>query len=329
MKILFLTDTHIRGSTPANRRDNLLETLKEKLKEVVSLANDIGVDLVLHGGDFFDITVPSPQAVSECFQILMGLSAPLLGVYGNHDISSANETTLKRTMLGVVSMFGAVQLLKRDEPLKVEARGIRATITGCPYHFDIDCRDPVHDYIVPKDPESDITIHLVHGMLIEHANFPGDHTLIKDITSTGADITLAGHNHLGFGAIQEEGRWFVNPGALVRLNNHRREMERRVQVALLDFTGGSIKIEMIPLQCARPGEEVLDRTEIEKRESRSFMLEQFTREVRSAANLQTWDLMGLVNQIASLKSIDRRVREEALRRIEEAKEALQAREGIE
>lgn len=38
MRILFFTDTHIRGTNPQNRKDNFVETLFRKLEEVFDIA---------------------------------------------------------------------------------------------------------------------------------------------------------------------------------------------------------------------------------------------------------------------------------------------------
>ena len=42
-----MTDTHIRGTTPKNRKDNLPETLERKLKEIGEIIKDYNIDFVL------------------------------------------------------------------------------------------------------------------------------------------------------------------------------------------------------------------------------------------------------------------------------------------
>ncbi|NLY77016.1 MAG: metallophosphoesterase, partial [Tissierellia bacterium] len=54
MKLLFVTDTHIRGTTPQNRMDNFSETIERKLNEIKELVEEYNIDYVLHGGDLFD-----------------------------------------------------------------------------------------------------------------------------------------------------------------------------------------------------------------------------------------------------------------------------------
>ena len=50
MKFLFFTDSHIRGTTPKNRKDNFYETLKTKLLEITNISKKLDVDYILHGG---------------------------------------------------------------------------------------------------------------------------------------------------------------------------------------------------------------------------------------------------------------------------------------
>lgn len=329
MKILFFTDTHIRGNAPANRLDNMLETLRKKLSEVVEIANDNDIDFVLHGGDFFDSPAPALSIAADCLEIFKGFKVPFYGIFGNHDIYGGNSTTLSRTVLGFAARLGVVQLLGDGQKIHLGARGIKAALIGKPFNNEIDHRSPENDYIVDKDGDSDITIQLVHGMLMDKSDFPGAVTMINDILGTGADITLAGHNHIGFGAVEREGRHFINPGALIRLSNHVREIERPVQVALLDLSGGAVNCRMIPLTTAPAGDTVLDRSKIEERESRQLMMARFTREVRDAADLQRWDVRELVEKLAQSEQIGEKVRSEALNRIAAAEEQLRSKEGWE
>ena len=55
MRLLFLTDTHIRTASMRSRLDTILDTLEEKLREVAAQAREYHVDAVIHGGDLFEI----------------------------------------------------------------------------------------------------------------------------------------------------------------------------------------------------------------------------------------------------------------------------------
>ena len=54
-----------------------------------------------------------------------------------------------------------------------------------------------------------------------------------------------------------DGKFFLNPGALVRLTNLQKELVRRPQVLYLDFTT-TADYRFIPLKSALPGSKVMD-----------------------------------------------------------------------
>ncbi len=295
---------------------------------MVELANDYQVDYVLHGGDFFDTPTPALSVAADFLEIIRELEAPLYGIAGNHDIFGGNLQTLARTVLGFTARMGFFRLLEPAERVRLEAGGIRACLMGRPYHLDIDRRPRHLDYCVEKDTESDLTIHLVHGMLLDKQQFPGDYTLIDDLEKTGADLVLSGHYHLGYGVLPRGDRHYVNPGALVRLSNHHREIERSVRVALIDLSGGAVNCRLIPLNSALAGDEVLDRTRVEEIETRVLAMERFTREVREATELRRWDVSQIISELAQAENLSEEVRREALRRIAEAEESLLGREDL-
>ena len=85
---------------------------------------------------------------------------------------------------------------------------------------------------------------MVHGMLLNKPFIKGiPYTLIDDIKDTKANITLSGHYHSGFGIINVEGKYFVNPGSLVRITNSLAEINRIPKVAIIKL-GDSIDIEL-------------------------------------------------------------------------------------
>jgi len=328
MKFLFLTDDHKRGTNPANRKDHFPATLALKLREVVEIACEREVDYVLHGGDFFDVPAPSLSVCADFLEIYQRFPVPVYVVPGNHDLFGHNPSTLNRTMLGFVSRLGIVRLLGR-EPVYLEKNGLRVQLTGQGYHYDIDRRDPKEDYVVRKR-DCDYAIHVVHGMLLDRRSFPGPfYTLIEQILETEADFTLAGHNHLGFPDVASDGKYFLNPGALARLSNHPSELTRPVQVLFLDLSGSTPYLEKIRLQSAPPGEDVLDRSRLEEATFREQRLASYLAEVKSAASYQWTDVRALIEKIAQAEKLEQKVRDEALRRIALAEEALACGEGEE
>ncbi len=259
MKLLYLTDTHIRGDNPHHRRDDFPATVRAKLLEVAGLVRALEVDAVLHGGDFFDQPSPELSVVGDFIRIFIEMGVPIYVVQGNHDIFACNPDTLEHTMLGLLHRVGTLHVLRRGERVYLESRGVRVQLTGTPFHFNMDRVDPLADYCVTKE-DCDYAVHLAHGMLLDKPFFPGTpHTLVSTVAPhTAADYTLGSHAHFGYPDVEWDGRWFINPGSLVRLSVQPGDIQRTPQVLLLDFTGSRPVHTKIPLKSARPGHEVLD-----------------------------------------------------------------------
>jgi exonuclease SbcD len=321
MRFLFFTDDHKRGTTPENRKDNFPATLARKLEEVVSIAREQEVDYVLHGGDFFDVPAPAISVCADFLEIYQQFPVPVFTIAGNHDLFGHNSETLPRTMLGFAARLGIVHLLGR-EPIYLEKKGLRVQLTGQGYHFEMDRRDRQLDYVIKKK-NCDYAIHMVHGMLLQKTLFPGAlYTLIEQIWDTEADFTLAGHNHLGFPDTERDGKYFLNPGALVRLSNHQQEMKRPVQVMIIDFCENPPTYEKIRLKSAAPGEDILDRSRLEEAAFREQRLAGYLTEVKAAGSYQRTDVRVLLEEIATMEKLPSAVIDEALRRISLAEEAL-------
>ena len=72
MKILGISDLHIRDTIPAKRIDEYYSKQFEKLNFVINLANSSGCDIMLQAGDFFDYSTDKVNydLKSKKFQIL-------------------------------------------------------------------------------------------------------------------------------------------------------------------------------------------------------------------------------------------------------------------
>ncbi|MBZ4686901.1 MAG: repair protein SbcD/Mre11 [Clostridia bacterium] len=323
MRLLYITDTHIRGTSPQNRKDNFPETLRAKMKEVILLAKKHRVHALLHGGDLFDTPSPALAVCSGFIPILAEAGVPLYAIAGNHDLFGHNPLTLDRTMLGFLNRLGVVRLLRDEEPTYLEQHGIKVQLSGRNYHYDMDRRSPEEDYLVQKK-DCDFAVHLVHGMLYDKKLPEGvPHTLIDKITHTEADVTISGHNHLGFQATRINGRLFLNPGSLVRLSNHPAEIKRKPAALLLEFTPNGVNYQYLQLKSAPPGEEVLDRTAIEQAAFQEEKLAEFVKGIKSSGEFQNLVIDEIIQSLADKKGVSKAVREGALARIAAARQRLE------
>ncbi|MFQ5966023.1 MAG: exonuclease SbcCD subunit D [Acidimicrobiia bacterium] len=103
MRILHTSDWHVgrtmRGKSRAAEHEAVL-------LEVTGVAEAQEVDLVLVGGDLFDLAAPSPQSEQIVYQTLLGLAeiAPVVIVAGNHDHPRRLEAVAPLLELGRVTV---------------------------------------------------------------------------------------------------------------------------------------------------------------------------------------------------------------------------------
>lgn len=323
MRFLFMTDTHIRGTNPRNRLDNFQETLAAKMNEVVDIADEYGVDIVLHGGDWFDRPDASPAIVRDFAVIIKRFNRPIYTVAGNHDVYGHNPQTLSRTMLGLLEGLDIIKLLDYEKKVFIEKDGIRVQLTGSSYNTEIDGEDSRRHYVAEKEEGTDCAINIVHGMLLERPLIEGlKYTLIDDIADTGADITLAGHYHCGFGIVNKGAKYFVNPGSLARITASKADISRMPQVTVIDIRKGGIEIFPVMLKCALKGDEVLDRSAIEDAQERSLKLYGFFQQINANEEFRKVDIRSILQQIASSENVPAEVKNETIRRIEIARQNL-------
>lgn len=322
MKLLFFTDTHIKGTNPKNRKDNYYETLKRKFHEICDISKELGVDYILHGGDWFDRPDISPSIVREFAIIIKSFEKEVYTVAGNHDIYGHNPGTVSRTMLGILEGTGVVNLLSENDEILLEKAGVRVQLTGKPYSYNIDGQEYEKYYIIKKNKDVDYAINIVHGMLLQKPFYEGiQYTLLEDLKDTEADITFAGHYHSGFGVKHINNKYFINPGSIVRISNSIGEIERKPKVVYIEL-GDSITVREIELKSALPGDEILDREALEMSKSRSLKLHQFYKSIAVSMEYKKIDIAAIVEEIASNQDLRIEVKEEALRRIAIAQESF-------
>jgi len=274
MKFLMIGDIHIRGTSPRNRTDNYVEACKAKLRECWEIAKEHNVTAILQPGDVFHSPEVSIGTLLEFVTIFQECPVPIYCTVGNHDVFSYNLETYGRTSLQLLQML-------LNGKLNVFAVNVRDTIFGDvwlaaqPYTSQVDVNGWGYSTQVGFVGNCKANIQMTHGMLLDH-NLPYEakFTNLYEV-ETNANIILTGHDHTGYGAIKRsDGKLFVNPGALMRLSASTTELERPIQVAIIDTD--TLTATLIPLKCAKPGPEVLDRTKIEENNARQYAMEEFS-----------------------------------------------------
>ena len=316
MKLLFFTDTHIRGTNPKNRKDNFIDSVEAKFMEIIDLIEEYEIDFVLHGGDLFDRPDVSISIVSRFARILDKIKVPFYLISGNHDVYGHNPETINRTMLGLLDVLDIINIVKQDEQIFLEKDNLIVQLTGQPYIYDIDRPDNLK-YYIPKeiDPKSNYSIHMVHGMLLDRPFIKGvPYTLIDDLKDTLADITLSGHYHAGFKTTKINDKYFINPGSMVRITNSLKEIERKPSLVFIEL-GDRITIKEIPLQSALPGKDILDRDEMEKAAFKGERMLEFKQTIDAALDFEKMDINEVLIEVSGATGVEEEVKIEALRRI--------------
>lgn len=344
MKILVIGDLHERVTSPENRIDNFQETLKNKVNEIINLARTNKVSAILHTGDFWDSPNPPLDFATEVVKQWTNIDLadvfkkiannenideiincfnnhiPIIGVVGNHELFGNNIATLNKTIAGFLGQMGIMHYVTKDNPYFIQDNNIKVAITGTNYHLDIDTEEHIDDYIV-NEKLGDYHIHIVHGML-SNRNLGKmiKHTTIDQIKDTKADITISGHDHIGFPTVEYNGKYFVNPGAVVRLSNNLKEINRHPKVLIIDISQqNGIKIEEHYLKTAKKGDLVLSRKKIEEKQSKEEKIEEFKKSIRLLGQRKSYDIVDIIREISQEKNIDKNIIEEIINDISKKK----------
>ncbi len=326
-KLTFLetNDIHWRVANPRARLDDYNTALKNKLTELFALAKEVNAAGILIPGDITDTPGLGLAAIAELAWLLSQSPCPILTIAGQHDEWGHNPETLYRTPYGMLRRLGyIVDVAEAPQWFMAGDKLIR--ITGRHYDEAVDRTEDYYEMpaLDPDDKET-VTIHLAHGLVVEQA--PGFDLRCTSLSKlqTSADMLCVGDYHPGIG-IQKAGNTVViNPGALGRLAASASDMERQIQVAMIEIDqDGNIDTSLIPLTSARPGHEVLSREHLEAEAEREERINNFLSLLSSNTNLKFLETREIIEQIAQSDQLPEIVVAEALKRLGRAREELGA-----
>lgn len=278
LNFLLIGDRHNSEHTPLSRIGDYHQDCLAKDLEIMEIAKRYHVNAILQPGDFFTDSDNKPTLpfITSILQKWGPCNIPMIGIAGNHDLIGNNIDSLPSTAAGFVDSLNVFfKIIKDGEKVSFTDGKITVDITGTNFHKGMDRPENINDYIV-TNKTADYHIHIVHGMLTSKSYGKlFKHTLIDQITDTEADITFCGHDHVGFGNINYKNKWFINPGAVVRMTSAENEMSRTVKVVLVTIDETGITVKEIPLKSAKPSNEVLNRDHLieaaEKEEYEDFI----------------------------------------------------------
>jgi len=344
-------DIHYAGQNPKARLDNYQEALTAKIREIFDIAREYAADGILIAGDLFDSFYTSLPVIAEYAALLKESPCPIYTIAGQHDEESHNPGSLRRSPYGLLVRLGIVHdaatspitlyfnnyNYDTENVVKTEiAWG--AVISGRHYDWEADkkpdyyCRALKVRYNDQKGILEECTnlfthIHLAHGTLVDHYP-PFDRYTHIDNLQTNADVLVVGDYHPGIGIIKRinedtsQQTLVVDPGALARQKASTSDMTRQVQVAILTVTAEGCSAELLPLRCAKPGDEVLTREHLEEEEAREDRKEAFLGLLREGAARKFAETREIMDAVAAQGNVPGEVIEEALDWVAKAREEL-------
>ena len=331
MKLLFTGDWHLRGNNPRNRIDDYPTAAVEKLQEVFRIAENNDADFILMPGDVWDRPEVSIAVLLSYADVLKASPVPLYATVGNHDIYGYNTASYSRSSLKLLEMLVPQLNVITDSGVATnlsKAAGKSGKypvyLTATPYSrlMDIDGYGYSPDVELGNDV---VKVHVAHGMLLDHKP-PFDRYSDLYKVPTTADIVLTGHDHLGYGVYNRaDGVTFCNPGSLLRISASVREIERTVQVALISINTvtAARTVDLIPLQCAKSGDEVLDRSTIEEAKERQYAMDAFSTLIQGHTGGRVlMDVNQIIETIAAEEHVDADVVQAALAVIDQQRETV-------
>ena len=294
-KVMFVGDIHLMDKQPKNRLDNYSLAIRTKLIECLEVAEERKLDAVILLGDLFEVYEVGPLLRNQTLEILKGVpncnkpwSFPIYICVGNHDLDSSSN--LEKTALG--TLISAGYLIKTDyEP----SLGISFA------HFtpSLD-RDIKQGFLT----SSSAIIWVCHASISTKLDRFGEYAYLFEDTPLhpNTNLVISGHIHHEMKQTRSDGKRFINPGAISRYSASRDNLEKDIEILILDYTlDGEIQIEeYLKLKSAKPSSvvfkiEVIQAAKDLKQDTLEFKLK--------VANMRTssWQFTNLDDKIAALK----------------------------
>lgn len=233
-KIIWRTDVHFGDYTPRRRTGVWSDDVLKKLAWVGDLAQEVGADAVLDGGDFFDVKSPTKNSHSlvrqACEVHTAHYKCPVYCLVGNHDVKYGNISYLPHQPLGVLFSSNVFKQFGDDSEIVLDGDGVRVRIVGIPYHgaeYDFDRLKSL------KKKDGDDYLFVAAHLLARQGDtgtmFEGEDIIGYNFLETipDVDVWFFGHWHKDQGVKKlSNGSLVVNVGSLTRGALHLDDLDR-------------------------------------------------------------------------------------------------------
>jgi len=265
------------------------------LTECLEIAEERKLDAVVLLGDLFEVCEVGALLRNQTLDILKGFpngkkpwSFPIYICVGNHDLDSSSN--LEKTALG--TLISAGYLIKTDYSPSLG-------ISFAHFYPSLD-RDIRAGYLTT----SSAIIWVCHASISNKLDRFGEYTFLFEDTPLhpNTSLVISGHIHHEMKQTRSDGKRFINPGAISRYSASRDNLEKDIEILILDYTldGEILNEEYLKLKSAKPASEVFKLDEIKaakdlKKDTLEFKIK--------VANMRThsWQFTTLDDKLDALK----------------------------
>lgn len=248
MKLILLSDTHIRATSPIGRKDDLAVTQWRKWKFIFDTAQQEGITDIIQAGDLWNEPCPPYHVLNTFIKMLIQYDLRLYTVMGQHD-QYMRSPDLSRTATGILRETFVASVLDY-RPLMIKRDNEKIGLFGVGFGDASSWKDP---YWKIKHSEYSKKIVVMHAMIGDIPLYPGQEDLVQASNvleeMSGMDVILCGDYHYPY-HYELEGRHIVNTGCLLRLTRNAMDMSRRLHFYIYDTITGEMKKVQIPMRTA-------------------------------------------------------------------------------
>ena len=112
MKLIYMSDLHLRPTAPIGRKDNYVAAQFRKLRQMVDYSNDLGA-MMLIGGDLLDKPTVPYWFLNQLISELRRHEREIYVIPGNHDLSGHLLDKVGEGALQTLHEAGVIELLTK------------------------------------------------------------------------------------------------------------------------------------------------------------------------------------------------------------------------
>jgi len=236
MRILILSDCHLRDTNPRNRQDNYYQTGLDKLDWCFGLAKINKCSFVLQAGDLTDNPRSSYRLISAILNLLHKHNVKVYSITGQHDRRHHTSDLSNVPMTVLQTNFNKFELLNSN-PICTDNLNIYGSSFG---------------EEIPKILDKDkFNILVTHRMVIgEDKLWEGQESCVTARTLLAKNkfnLIVSGDNHQFFTS-EYQGRHLLNLGSLLRSTS--AQIDHKPKVAIFDTDTNTYELFDVPIKSA-------------------------------------------------------------------------------